>query len=177
LRNNQWNAEPLLKRRMMISNQGIFGQTAATQHGVRAQYNARFDGTRTYNVMVGIEPTNDISGVAAGSITGYGTTVWTNFVRPFILDAKTAGFTVIQPTTLPRIFADNQAARTAEIVAFNNLVTSNAVTDGYTVVNYAADPNLSTVNGTYYDSDNIHPKNAGYAVMGGLFAAAVNAVV
>ena len=70
-------------------------------------------------------------------------------------------------TMLPR-----QGAHESDRTALNTSTRSNAAGVGYLVADVAADPTIgpagSENNTTYYNSDNIHPKDAGQAIIGNI---------
>jgi hypothetical protein len=176
-RNNQWYFEKALTTPMYISNQGISGQTAATQYANITAYTGQFRSDLAKNFMAAPAPSNDIDFRPSGTLPGFGTTLWTGTVRPFILAAKAAGFTVVAPTILPRNWAGDstvKALKETERLAFNQLVRDNAVADGYTVVDYASIPEAANVFNTTYYCDGIHPNSTLYQIMGEYFATIMN---
>jgi lysophospholipase L1-like esterase len=61
---------------------------------------------------------------------------------------------------------------------YNGLIVSNASTYGYAVARLDLDPNIgplgSETNLTYYNSDQIHPNNAGHSIIAGIIEAVMS---
>lgn len=176
-RNNQWYFQQNLATPIYISNQGVSGQLATTQYTNISAYTSQYRADLAKNFMVAPEPTNDIDQKTSGTIVGSGNTLWTNTVRPFILAAKSAGFTVFVPTMLPRNWVGDstlKGLKDTEWAAYNQLVRDNATADGYTLVDYAGIAQASNPSNATYYCDGIHPKSALYQLMGEYFASIVN---
>jgi lysophospholipase L1-like esterase len=87
-----------------------------------------------------------------------------------------AGFNaskIIIATMLPR-GSFIESLRTS----YNSLIVSNASTYGYAVARLDLDPNIgplgSETNLTYYNSDQVHPNNAGHSIIAGIFEAVMS---
>ena len=122
--------------------------------------------------------TNDIAFQGSGSIVGYGTTVWTNFMLPYIqymTNGARYGSRVIVGTTIPRGWlgsSTDKAQKEAERLAYNQLIRDNAATYGYTVADYGgiaafvsgpSGGNPNYPNTTYYGAaSDVHLKENGY---------------
>jgi lysophospholipase L1-like esterase len=178
--NNLRQTEPNLNRRIAILNQGVFGQTVASQFSILSSFEAQYNASLQYNLAVVGEPTNDIGNAASGSIVGVGTTSWSSYVLPMIQGMQAAKFTILVPTVLPRVWsgsATDISQREAERLAYNALVRANAGVYGYTVIDYAAIPQLQTPSSTAYFNDGTHPNATGYSFMAIVHAAAINAIL
>lgn len=180
--NNLWQAEPLFSRRIYTTNRGVFGQTLATlSTNINAYLTSQIRSNQlATNLMCWGEPSNDISVAASGSIVGVGTTFFNSYTVPNIAALKAVGWTVIIPTVLPRAWTGSGtdiSQKETERVAYNTLVTSNAATYGYTVIDYAGIANLSNPGDTTYYNDGIHPTSTGYGLMAVLLASTVNSLI
>lgn len=176
LKNIQFYTEPLLNSRIQISNQGKFGQLAATIYAARASYITEYDATKSKNIIMGADPANDILSRASGTIVGYGTTVWTDYVLPFIQAMKAAGFTVVQQTMIGGNWAPDYAEREAERQAYNTLVRDNAVSEGYTLLDYTTNTDLENYTGSIW-ADSVHLNNSGYELESTIAAPVINSIL
>lgn len=175
--NNQWYMQQALSRPIFISNQGVAGQLASTEYANISTYTAQYRSDLAHNLIIAPEATNDIDAQGAGTIVGYGTSIFNSAIVPFVQAAKTAGFDVIVPTMLPRNWTGTSSLisqKTTEQQAYNTLVINNAATYGYTVVDYAGIPQASNPSNTSYYADGIHPTSTLYSLMGNLLASVIN---
>lgn len=192
LKNNPRQAEPLLNRPIAIADCGVFGQKAATVHGVISTvYVTAYNPTLAKNIAIVIEPTNDIDGAASGNIAApstdggggggsIGTNVWNNYTLPDIRTLKAAGFIVLVPTTINRNWAGSATditQKTAAQLDWNTLARNNTVAEGYTLVDYQALSQLSNTNDGTYFADGVHPTSTGYGVMANLLASVLNGII
>lgn len=107
--------------------------------------------------------TNDLDNRATGTIVGYGTTIWTSYLLPYIQAVQAAGFDrVFVGTCIARNFGGSGTDKTqkeTERLAYNTLIRNNAATYGYTVLDFAGLSELSDyTNTTYFTSDGVHLK-------------------
>jgi len=177
-KNITYYTEPLLNRRVFISNQGKFGQTASQIYADRAKYAAQYNASLQKNICFGADAANDLINVASGSVSGFGATAWSSFVLPFIQAMQAAGFSVIQQVMIPLTWPTDSVAREAERQSYNTLVRSNAGTYGYKLLDYETNANLTTVTvGNYWSADGVHLSNKGYAEESPIAAAAINSLL
>ena len=175
--NNQWYMQQALSKPVFISNQGVAGAQASTIASNVAFYTAEYNGSLAHNIMIPPEATNDIDAQSSGSIVGFGTSIFNSAIVPFVQAANTAGFDVIVPTMLPRVWVGDstlKGQKDTEQQAYNTLVRNNAATYGYTVVDYAGLAHASNPSNTTYYADGIHPTSTLYAEMGNLLASVIN---
>lgn len=152
-----------------VYNIALSGRTMATCYANRANSTNRYDGSMPAisSIFAG---TNDLSNRASGTIVGYGTTIWTSYLLPFIQAMQAGGFDgVLVGTMIARQWAGSAtdiAQKEAERLAYNTLIRNNAATYGYTVLDYASLSEMSNYTNTTYFVDGIHPTRLGYYVMG-----------
>ncbi|MBY0407793.1 MAG: SGNH/GDSL hydrolase family protein, partial [Rickettsiales bacterium] len=178
LNNMQRQMEPLLKRRIHISNQGVSGQTLATMETNVAYYQGQFRSDLSKNLFIAIDPTNDIDALASGSIVGAGLTLYNRLVN--VATAMTgSGFIMAAPTCVSRLWTGGTTDRTqkdAERVDYNTRLKTNASSLGITVLDYDAQTESQTpTNGTYFYSDQLHWNAALCTVFAPMVASWVNA--
>lgn len=102
----------------------------------------------------------------------------TNTTLPFVSDAKnTKGFHgVVAPTCIARGSFTTANFKEYARLKYNQLVTANAAGNGYVASDRAGVSQLSDpTNLTYFNSDQIHPTDAGYVTMYPVDEAAINA--
>lgn len=101
-------------------------------------------------------------------------TVYNNYVLPWVVLAKASGFKVMVGTL--GSFSTEGAAVSGWRDAYNSLIISGALANGYTIFDFASDPNMGC-NGCYsnttYFSDGIHPTSGGQVIYGAIYKAAL----
>jgi lysophospholipase L1-like esterase len=166
IRNITFYADPLLSKRAYFRNIGITGQgLSQCLTNESGNITATFDPTLT-NIVVQNAGTNDL---AAGTT---GTNLFNNSLVPYVAAAKAAGYKVVIGTLLYR--TGQVSSFETERQTYNNLVRSNAVADGYTVVDYDSVVQLQNPQTAGYSSDGTHPTSLGYSVLAPVAAAAIN---
>lgn len=158
------------RQSMGVYNLALSGRLMATCYANRANSTARRDASVAKNFSSIFAGTNDLSNRASGTIVGYGTTVWTSYLLPFIQAMQAGSF--------DRVFVGTMVARSwagsaqdiidqeAERLVYNTLIRNNATTYGYTVLDYASLSEMSVSTNTTYFVDGVHPTKLGYSVMG-----------
>lgn len=134
-----------------------------------AMVDASLSSERTTQICVLWAGGNDIDGgVAAATVYGNLTT--------FVTGRLTAGWDhVVVLTALDR--AQYDEAQRTQWGIFNTSIKNGAETGGYTVVDVAGNANLDDfTDTTYFDADQVHLTDAGYAVVAGMVATAVAAL-
>ncbi|MEQ1790298.1 MAG: SGNH/GDSL hydrolase family protein [Rickettsiales bacterium] len=151
-------------------NLGIPGNTISAMYTRVADVTSRYDSGYAKNVNVIFAGTNDIDNRATGTIVGYGTTVWTSYLLPYIQAVQAAGFSrVLVGTIIARNWVGSGTDKTekeTERLAYNTLIRDNAVAEGYTVLDFAGLSEMSNYANTTYIVDAVHPTRLGYNVMG-----------
>ena len=166
-KNLQYYFEKNIGRKLFVENVGLNGQTANFLYTNRVAREAsmRRATNRDYRVFIG---TNDLETRATGTIVGYGSTIWTSYTLPLVQYMIAQGWRVFVCTMLPRVWtgsAQDITDKTAERTSYNNLITSNAGTYGYTVIDYGSISVMQTPSSTTYYVDGVHPNDAGYQAM------------
>lgn len=153
-----------------IYNIAVPGDTMANRYTNRAYATARYDSSYTKNISVIFAGTNDIDNRASGTIVGYGTTIWTSYLLPYIQAMQATGFNrVCVGTIIARNWvgsAQDKIDKEAERLVYNQLIRDNAATYGYTVLDFAGLSQMSNYADTTYIVDAVHPTRLGYNVMG-----------
>lgn len=138
--------------------------------------NGRYDAGLTTNIDHIFAGTNDISILPSGGIVGGGTTIYNDCLLPYIQARIAQGYKVVVGTMLPRQWtgsATDISQKETERLAYNSLIISNAVGEGYTVADYAG---IYPVAATYISGsvDGIHPSTSQYSSISTVYIAAVN---
>ena len=148
-------------------NEGIDGYTALAMAGQARWRDAPtcYTGSQR-GLVIFTGGTND-------SVFGFSATATMANIAAYVNYMKTAGCQVGVGTILDRTGAD------AVKNALNPLIRSNASALGYFLVDMASLPqggaDGASANGTYFQGDGIHPKNALLALMAGAASNAINA--
>lgn len=110
-----------------------------------------------------------------------GQALYTASVSPCIVAWKAGAFSVIAPTTIARSFSTAGTVLLLQLDqvrrAYNTYLASRAAPDGFSLSDFAGDSRLQDPTNTTYIADGVHPSNAGYAVMAGIQAPVVNALI
>lgn len=137
---------------------------------------AATDATKKFgyrNILVIWGGTNDMYGGQSGAST------YTEFVT-YCQARQTAGWTVIALTCLPRSGAATPANFETQRTAFNTPIRANWATFATALVDIAADNRIGDsgdeLDMTYYQSDNTHLTQAGYAIVAAAVKAAIDAL-
>jgi lysophospholipase L1-like esterase len=158
-----------LESTWVVGNLGADGLTTAQMESRAAVVaDPTMDAGATMNVLVAWELTNSVAGGASAA------TVISDF-HTYCANRKTANPTrkIVVLTMLPRgaPYEATRATINADIRDAGNVgVYWDAVAD------VAADPDLETINATYYNGDNLHLTTAGYAIVANLVRAAINSL-
>lgn len=164
--NNPFQAEPLLKDRVVMRNVGAFGEQLSLMLS-----NVSINVTPWFKPgVVNIDVISGGSNDLAASVTG--ANLYNNSLLPYVVAAKAAGYTVIVGTVIYR--ASLTAPQEAERVTYNGLVRSGAVANGYTIADYDGIVQLQNPQVAGYSSDGTHPTTLGYGLMAQVAATAIN---
>jgi hypothetical protein len=153
----------------------VGGRTLATEYVIRSTYAALFDATKTANVAVISDPTNDIAGWTATSDADAQTqadTLYTGTTLPFVAYLKAAGFNkVVVPTCICRTTISTASHLEAARLEYNTQVRNGAAANGYVVSDRARsvyaptggfDSPAISADLTRISSGGTHPVNLGY---------------
>jgi hypothetical protein len=137
----------------------------------------------TKNIILISDPTNDIGTDAFASTAAAQaamSTLWTGTVLPLITNLLSYGFTgVVVPTVIPRNGFQAGSGNYYEDarIAYNNLVRTSVVGNGYAVSDRAALGPFSKINSwqnnTYYFVDGVHLVDLGQSVLAACDRAAI----
>lgn len=151
----------------------VGGQTLVTEAGNVAVYTALYDATKSKNVVVIGDITNDLAAPTYGSqaiAEAAADTFYTGTTLPFIAALKAAGFTVVVPTMIARGAYTTANFKEYARLRYNVDVRAGAVANGYTVSDRGSDAVFNSVaataNATYYQADATHLTNLGYSIAG-----------
>ena len=116
-----------------------------------------------------------VAGYSAADAASTALTRWRRLVRLY----RSLGFRVLTLTMLPRTDSYITAPQSAVVEAARQLVNPVLLADstcGDYALDIAANVNLATVNGTYYNGDNVHLTDAGNQVVADAVSAAILAL-
>jgi lysophospholipase L1-like esterase len=160
------------------------GRTLAAECAGVATYSRLFEATKTINAVLVAGPTNDIAITTYASLADAQTSIsnlYNNTLLPCVSSLKAAGFQVVVVPTIPSRDSWNTTSDWKETArkAYNGLVASGAVANGYIVSDRAGAPfgvfnsSAGTSDRTYYFPGGTHLSNLGYAVFGATDRAAI----
>lgn len=116
-----------------------------------------------------------VAGYSAADAASTALTRWRRLVRLY----RSLGFRVLTLTMLPRTDSYITAPQSAVVEAARQIVNPALLADstcGDYALDIAANVNLATVNGTYYNGDNVHLTDAGNQVVADAVSAAILAL-
>lgn len=158
----------------------VGGQTLATEYANRVNYTNLYDGTKSKNVCVIGDPTNDaVAATYADQATAEAAadTMYTGTTLPFVAALKVPGFAVIASTMIARGTVTTANFKEYFRLRYNANVLAGAVANGYTVSDRASnthfDAPADTADTTYYQADVTHLTNLGYLTAVGYDKAAI----
>ncbi len=146
-------------------NYAVLGSSLANVSARQAVDFSFYGSNRAANKFIVWTGRNELSTGTSGATEYSALVTYMNSVRA-------AGFKAYVLTALPA--TDFSAPEETERLAYNSSIVSNWATFADGLVDVAADSRLQTfTNATYFDSDQIHLVDAGYAVVAGLVGAVV----
>lgn len=116
-----------------------------------------------------------VAGYSAADAASTALTRWRRLVRLY----RSMGFRVLTLSMLPRTDSYITAPQSAVVEAARQLVNPVLLADstcGDYALDIAANVNLATVNGTYYNGDNVHLTDAGNQVVADAVSAKIQAI-
>jgi hypothetical protein len=165
----------------------VGGRTLAAEYAARAVWlTAGFDATKSKNVYMMGDPTNDISlsGGYASTLAAQiaMNTLYTGTLKPYIAAVYAAGYsaivvpTIISRGDIPFQYLSGNFMDDARIY-WNALMRSFASANAIIVSDRASNPAFSAttayLNTTYYAADKTHPTDAGNIILAGIDRAAI----
>jgi lysophospholipase L1-like esterase len=148
-----------------VYNLGVGSRTAATLDAGLPTQSAPYYSSSKPCVGVVFAGTNDLNtGASAATVLAS--------LQSACGKLRTQGYVAAVCSTLPRggAIGGFEAAR----VSLNASLAANWSTFADKFIDLAADSRLSSVNGTYYATDNLHLNNAGYVAVGDLVYAKIS---
>lgn len=156
-------------------NYGVGGQTTTQMlSDVSTQVDTLYDIGNLENIVIPWEITNELYGGTSE------TDAYNNYVT-YCQARRAAGFKVVAVTVLPRSNVGTPVGFEAARQAANTDIRNNWTTFADALADVAADTSIGDagdeLDTTYYNADKVHMNDAGYGVVAGYVATAINEIM
>lgn len=174
---------PLLTKEVAMSNQGVYGDSAAAAHAsfpsiYAPEITGSFAATRIFKLR---DPSNDLNARASGTIVGFGQTLYDSYTKPDASAATALGAIALVNTMVARSWdgsATDISQKQTEYLDYNARVMADATGIGYRKLDFAARSELSNpLDTTYFNVDQVHLTNLGYLIRAQVAAPIINALI